>query len=232
MKLVTVRIGEKYGPEYETYLEKKLPDYEFIWVRKPIQDNVMLQWNKMYGMNLDIDEPICVMDIDILLVNDYRKIFEYPIKRGEFLAKPGWWRDTDNEKYKINGGFFKYYPKDVKYIYDKFMQQPGYWQNYYIKNKTTKGPINGEQYFVEDSVRERLKLKLLPYSWFTRWTFDELATVKDTEKWQYNITSKYKKVTGNDYIYLGGEFHPDIKMVHFTHSMNKPHLWKDYEQHI
>ena len=232
MKLVTVRIGEKYGPEYETYLAKKLPDYEFIWVRKPIQDNVMLQWNKMYGMNLDIDEPICVMDIDILLVNDYRKIFEYPIKRGEFLAKPGWWRDTDNEKYKINGGFFKYYPKDVKYIYDKFMQQPGYWQNYYIKNKTTKGPINGEQYFVEDSVRERLKLKLLPYSLFTRWTFDELATVKDTEKWQYNITSKYKKVTGNDYIYLGGEFHPDIKMVHFTHSMNKPHLWKDYEQHI
>ena len=76
MKLVTVRIGEKYVPEYETYLEKKLPDYEFIWVRKPIQDNVMLQWNKMYGMNLDIDEPICVMDIDILLVNDYRKIFE------------------------------------------------------------------------------------------------------------------------------------------------------------
>ena len=72
----------------------------------------------------------------------------------------------------------------------------------------------------------------MPYSWFTRWTFDGLATVKDTEKWQYNITSKYKKVTGNDYIYLGGEFHPDIKMVHFTHSMNKPHLWKEYEQHI
>ena len=34
-----------------------------------------------------------------------RKIFEYPIERGEFLAKPGWWRDTDNSKYKINGGF-------------------------------------------------------------------------------------------------------------------------------
>ncbi len=230
MKLVTVRIGDKYGPEYEKYLESKLPDYEFIWVRKPIQNNVLLQWNKMYGMNLNIDEPVCVMDIDILLVNDYKKIFEYPIERGEFLAKPGWWRDTDNSKYKINGGFFKYYPKDVKYIYDKFMQQPGYWQNYYIKNKTTKGPINGEQYFVEDSVRERLKLKLLPNSWFTRWTFDKLASVKDREKWQFNITSKYKKVTGNDYIYLGGEFHPDIKMVHFTHSMNKPHLWKDYDR--
>ena len=55
MKLVTVRIGDKYGPEYERYLESKLPDYEFIWVREPVQDNVQLQWNKMYGMNLDID---------------------------------------------------------------------------------------------------------------------------------------------------------------------------------
>ena len=39
----------------------------------------------MYGMNLDVDEPICVMDIDILLVNDYKKIFEFPIERGGFL---------------------------------------------------------------------------------------------------------------------------------------------------
>ena len=58
----------------------------------------------MYGMNLDIDEPICVMDIDILLINDYKKIFEYPIERG-VSCKPGWWRDTNQEQYKINGGF-------------------------------------------------------------------------------------------------------------------------------
>jgi len=34
----------------------------------------------MWGMQLDQDEPICVIDIDILLMNDYEKIFEYPIK--------------------------------------------------------------------------------------------------------------------------------------------------------
>ena len=39
----------------------------------------------MYGMNLDVDEPICVMDIDILLVNDYKKIFEYLLKEESFL---------------------------------------------------------------------------------------------------------------------------------------------------
>ena len=63
MKIIAVRIGEKYGPEYEKYLESKLPQHEFVWVREPINDKVQLQWNKMYGMNLDIDEPIVVMDI-------------------------------------------------------------------------------------------------------------------------------------------------------------------------
>ena len=37
MKIVAVRIGKKYGPEYEKYLESMLPEYEFIWIRKPIK---------------------------------------------------------------------------------------------------------------------------------------------------------------------------------------------------
>ncbi len=228
MKILAVRIGNKYGPEYETYLQKKLPEYDFIWIREPINSQVLLQWNKMHGMNLDIDEPICVIDIDILLVNDYKKIFEYPIRRGEFLAVPGWWRDTHKMKYKINGGFFKYYPKDCKYIYEKFMSNINYWQNYYIEKKITLGPVNGEQYFVEDSVKEKLILKTIPDSWITRWVSNDLITDKTNEEWQANLTKKYKDLTGNQYIYLGGEFHNDIKMVHFTHSINKPDEWKDY----
>ena len=101
-----------------------------------------------------------------------------------------------------------------------------------IKNKTTKGPINGEQYFVEDSVRERLNLKLLPCSWFTRWTTGDLINKVNKIDWQTQITTKYREVTGNEYIYLGDKFHSDIKMVHFTHSMNKPHEWIDYDKHI
>ena len=232
MKILAVRIGNKYGPEYETYLQNKLPEYDFIWIREPIHSEVLLQWNKMHGMNLDIDEPICVIDIDILLVNDYKKIFEYPINRGEFLAMPGWWRDTHNHEYKINGGFFKYYPRDCKYIYDKFMADISYWQHYYIEKRITLGPVNGEQYFVEDSVKEKLILKTIPDSWVTRWVSNELITDKTNEDWQSNLTKKYKDLTGNQYIYLGGEFHDDIKMVHFTHSINKPNEWKDYNNFI
>ena len=169
MKIFAVRIGEKYGPEYETYLERKLSKYEIIWIREPYDSRVELQWNKMWAMQQDIDEPICVMDIDVLLVNDYEKIFEYPVEHGQFVAMPGWWRDTKKEGYKINGGFFKYYPKDCKYIYEKFMSDVYGWQRYYIDNGTTNGPVNGEQYFVEDSVNERLELITLPDEWFTRW---------------------------------------------------------------
>ena len=231
MKILAVRIGEKYGPEYEDYLEKKLSGegYTLEWIREPYHPKVTLQWNKMWGMQLDQDKPLCVMDIDVLLMGDYEKIFDYPIERGQFLAMPGWWRDTKKEGYFINGGFFKYYPKDCKYIYDKFMSDIHGWQRYYIDNGVTKGPVNGEQYFVEDSVKERLQLIMLPNHWFTRWAVNEDIVNRSMTKWQVQITRKYQKITGNDYIFLGGEFHPDIKFVHFTHRNNKPMEWEYYE---
>ena len=89
MKIIAIRIGDRYGPEYEKYLEEKLPQHEFIWIRKPIREDVLLQWNKMYGMSLDIEEPIVVMDIDVLLINNYDDLFNYPIKKGQFISIPG-----------------------------------------------------------------------------------------------------------------------------------------------
>lgn len=226
MKIVAVRIGDRYGPEYEEYLENKLPEYEFVWVREPINDQIMLQWNKMIGMTLDTDEPICVMDIDILLLNDYKKIFEYPIERGQFLAAPGWWRwgFSDLEtRFTINGGFYKYYPKDCRYIYDKFMSDPLHWQTTYIEQGFTSGPVNGEQHFINDTVKERLELITLPDEWFCR------MDARKGTNYLPTLNSRYKQVTGNPYAYLGGEFWPEIKFVHFTHMENHPHKWVDYQ---
>ena len=42
-------------------------------------------------------------------------------------------------------------------------------------------------------------------------------------EWQVKISQKYRELTGNPYIYLD-KFHPDIKFVHFTHSINKRFL--------
>lgn len=227
MKIIAVRIGDRYGSEYETYIESKLSNHDIHWIREPLQSNIMLQWNKIYGMTLDIDEPICVMDIDVLLINDYDKIFEYPIERGQFLAAPGWWRDLQGEekqRFRINGGFYKYYPKDCRYIYEKFMEQPEYWQRKYIDEGYTSGPVNGEQHFIEDSVNERLELKVLPNEWFCR-----MESREDVDNSRHTIASMnrlYTQVTSNEYMFMGGEFHPDIKFVHFTHMKNKPDNWK------
>ena len=103
------------------------------------------------------------------------------------------------------------------------------WQKFYIENGTTTGPVNGEQYFVEDSVREQLDLVVLPNEWFTRWVVSDDVVSGSVNRWNYKMTQKYEQLTGNDYIYMGGEFHPDIKYVHFTNRLNKPHEWEDYE---
>lgn len=165
VKVYAVRVGDKYGPEYEERLREKLPNIQFI---NQAEDPFLRQWNKLRFMNMDIDEPICVIDIDIELTNDYMELFEYPIERGEFVSIPAWWKDTWIETYKLNGGFYKYFPKDCKYIHDKFVKDPQKWTTFYVDNGTTVGPINGEQYFVEDSVKERLKLKLVPEDWVQR----------------------------------------------------------------
>ena len=104
-----------------------------------------------------------------------------------------------------------------------------HWQGFYIENGTTTGPVNGEQYFVEDSVKEQLDLVVLPNEWFTRWVVSDEIVSGNVNQWNYKMTQKYEQLTGNDYIYMGGEFHPDIKYVHFTNRLNKIHEWKDYE---
>ena len=212
MKIYALRIGDKYGPEYETYLKEKLKDYDLTIINEPFDDRVALQWNKMFFMNLDIDEPICVIDIDIVLLNDYKKIFDYPIEKGQFLAMRQWWGDTTVQL--TNGGFFKYYPKDCKYIFDKFMKNIDYWQGHYIEKGITVGPVNGEQNFVEESVKEKLDLVTFSDKWVTRWSQDT-----DVNKTLNDLYLKYFQ----EPLIVDGKFQDNIKMVHFTYSLNKPH---------
>jgi hypothetical protein len=209
-RVYAVRTGDRYGPEFEDYIDSKVPNV--TWIREETIGKH--QWNKLIPMSLDIDEPVCVIDIDVSFINDYMDLFNYPIERGQFVATQSWWKDTDVDGYKLQGGFQKYYPKDCKYIYDKFVSDSEYWMEYYIKNGTTCGPVNGEQYFVEDSVKERLKLKFLPETWMTNWN-----------KWaQYNnnfILDANLRYPG-EYLFLGEEFNPDVRLLHFQGS-NTPH---------
>ena len=201
MRIYCVRIGNKYGQQYEDYMNDKLSDYEVIWIKEPIRPNIPLQWNKMAAMNDDSNEPILVLDIDKLLINDYKEAIEYPIKHGEFLAAPNPWSKS---KIAMSGGFYKFYPRECKYIYDTYINNIDYHTNYYIKNGYTIGPVNGEYLFVHDMIQKKLKLKLLPDAWVTRGDSESRAAAFDS----------------------------NIKFVHFTGSLNKPHEWKRYDEYL
>ena len=203
VRVFAVRIGDKFGQDVEDYIESKLPNV--TWIRDELP-GVKLQWNKMRVMNMDVDEPVVVIDIDLEFINDYMDAINYPIERGEFLSAKSWWQDSlrNDVSYSVNGGFFKYYPKDCKYIYDKFMSNKDYWQRYYIKNGITVGPVNGEQYFVEDSVKENLKLRFLPETWFTK------GVNAPSKDWWARMNFMYP---GN-WLYLDNEYHTDIKIIH------------------
>lgn len=208
-RVYAVRIGDRYDQSVEDYINSKIDNV--TWIRE--ESIGKLQWNKLIPMSLDIDDPVCVIDIDVALINDYMDMINYPIERGEFVAAQRWWGEIADSKYKLQGGFQKYYPRDCRYIYDKFVSNPEYWMEYYIKNGSTVGPVNGEQHFVQDSVEERLKLKYLPATWTTTWIdFGELR-----EEFLIACNIAYP----GEYAYIDG-FNPEIRLVHYQED-NTPH---------
>lgn len=218
-QVFAVRIGDKYGPEFQDYINSKIPCMN--WIREPFDPRVKLQWNKLYPMSLiSIDEPVVVIDIDTVWINDYMDIINYPIERGEFLSVRCWWNESDNSKYKMQGGFQKYYPKDCWPIFDTFMEDPEYWQEYYIKNGTTVGPVNGEQYFVYDQANMHLKMKYIPETWTTKWI------TNPNSRWISDANIAYPGL----YLHDSSSFNPEIRMIHLQNQKDPNAILKTVQE--
>ena len=205
-KVLAVRIGDRYGPEYEDYLKSKIPNIDFV---RTSDCRFKLQWNKVGFMDLPTDDPIVVIDIDILLMNDYMELIEYPIEKGQFLGLQSWWADTAHTGYSLNGAFYKYYPKDCKYIYKKLCSDPQYWMHHYIGAGITHGPVNGEQHFVQNQLElHDTNVSMFPEKHIVKWHKDDYYI-------QTCIEHDYKKWTGNKYL-LDEDWHEDVKVIHYA----------------
>jgi len=198
VKVFAVRVGNRYGPEYEDYLRAKIPHIQFLNEEK---EEFKLQWNKLHFFNLDVNEPIVVIDIDLELINDYQNLFEYEIKQDEFLTIKPWWDDR-----KINGGFYKFYPLSFKYVYEEFSANKNKWERYFIENGTKPGPVNGEEDYVYSMIKDNLKF--LPEEW--------CVSYPKNNDWS-KLNSKYK----GDYVYLGNKFNQNIKLIHYSGVNNR-----------
>lgn len=202
VKVFAVRVGDRYGPEYEEYLKSKIPNITFLTTPEP---DLVWQWNKIHFFNYHSNEPIVVVDVDIELYNNYDDLINYPVSHGEFLTINPWW-DNNKHSCDINGGFYKFYPSDTRYIYEEFMDQPDYWRRCFIDMGIKPGPVNGEENFVSRIAKQKLKIKYLPDNWVTR------MVPNISNKHLISLTKKYP----GDYITLGGQYNPDIKLVHFN----------------
>ena len=85
------------------------------------------------------------------------------------------------------------------------MNDIDYWTNYYIKNgSTTWSGCMESSYMYMNKCLKQLKLKLLPDEWVAR------------------CDAEWPDQT----------FPSERKLVHFTHSLNKPHEWRGYAKYI
>jgi hypothetical protein len=201
VKVFAVRVGNRYGPEYEDYLRSKIPNIEFLTQPEP---DLIWQWNKMHFFNYDCEEPIVVIDVDIELHNNYMDLINYPIEHGQFLTLNPWW-DPNKNCCDINGGFYKFYPQDTKYIYEEFMSNPNHWRRHWIELGIKPGPTGGEENFVSLMASKKLEIVYAPEQWYTRFVSNH------DNKWLVELNNKYP----GSYAYLD-QFNPDIKLVHYN----------------
>ena len=181
---------------------------------KPItKKDKKLQWYKIdfFKSNFVDGDNLILMDIDMDILGNIDFLFN-EIAEDEFKGTHRWWwqeKDLDAGLKALSGSVYSFKNGKHSYISEKFEEDIPYWQEYFIKNKTASGPVNGEQHFVQMMVQNK-NFTFFPSTHIAKWHTDSLFE-------QTRIEYSYVKYTGNKYLEDGsGNFHPDLKIVHYA----------------
>lgn len=234
MNILTLKVGTKYSAEYVNRLYNAIKRNtsiafnfycntedasglidEIRVVELSDPESFKLQWHKLKFhqsgfANIANGETCLILDIDWMIIDNIDELLSIDI--GErFGCFHRWWSNLTH-KCRINGGLQMFRMGTTNYLYEEFMKKPEYWQEYYIRNGLASGPVNGEQNFIDEHVtHERL---WLPEKWFAKYNDEEYTKIQ--RNW-------HNKVNSDEPYFLGGEFHEDIKMVHFSNADNMIH---------
>lgn len=235
MNILTLKVGDRYSSDYVNRLFYGLKrnsdiDFKFYCYTEdtkgldkdiysiPIYErpDVLKQWYKIDFHNMPHIQGKClVLDIDYIVVNDVNDILNWDLPPQHLGCNYRWWSML-TDYCSINGGFQMFYQGDTKHLYDRFYEDPTYWQRYYILRKEAEPPINGEQNFVDEHCE--CQRSWLPSEWFAKYQETELGKIQDL--W-------HERVDSDDPYFMGGEFNEKIKMVHFSNSNNLIHDYQD-----
>lgn len=227
--ILTVLTGTKYSVDdvnklYYSLLQNTSKKFKFYCYTDherfdkgihiiPIEKkNKKFQWYKIDFFQKDFvkEKDICVMDIDVDIVGNMDFIFDR-VKKNEFRGTRRWWWEHKRvgTEYALSGTMYKFQNGSHQYVYNTFEADIEYWQEYYIKNGITKGPVNGEQHYVQDQIIQNTKEKsFFPIEKIVKWNENDVRTQIEVEK-------KYIEITGLDYL-ENGAFHPKVSVVHYA----------------
>lgn len=232
MIICTVLTGTKYSYKrvnklYDELKKNTSVDFKFLCytnhkenfhediIIKPIENkDKKLQWYKLDFFKKDFVEEsdIIVMDIDIDIVGNVDFLFD---DYEGFVGTNRWWWRWREDKYNIpialSGTVYKFKNGEHQYVVDEFEKDIPYWEEYFIKNEITVGPVNGEQHFVQHMLLEnKASYTHFPTRYIIKWNENDIAA-------QSKLEADYWKHTGNRYIEADG-WNPDVRIIHYAGS--------------
>jgi len=235
MNVLTLKVGDKYGPEYINRLYSAIKrnstvDFDFYCYTEDssgLDDNIHIiplrlrhdvvkQWYKIDFHHMPKLHGKClILDIDYIIIDNIDDILTWNLPKNTLGCQERWWSNRI-DYCRINGGFQMFHQGDTKHLYDTFYKDPEYWQRYYVDRGEAEGPVNGEQNFVDNHCP--LDRSWLPSEWFAKYQENELSKIQGL--WSERINS-------NDPFFMAGEFNENIKMVHFSNANNAMHQYND-----
>lgn len=134
MRVIVVRQGNRYGPEYVRALQKQVkettPHAQFLCLSDQ-QDNGCLTvhmqtdykgwWSKLelFSPALQDLRPFLYLDLDTFVMDDLTECFTVPT---QFTMLRDFYRPEGGQSAMM------YIPKDVDHIWNKWIKRPDYWQ--------------------------------------------------------------------------------------------------------
>ena len=231
IKIYCLYFEGKYTPEYVNRLYRSIKrncavNTHFVCysdtevecdelIPLPKDTPIKAHWFKLQFFDKTFTGPgkIIVMDIDQVVVSDITDMITYPVGRNKLVSYQKWWSTPTTI---INGGWYKFNAGDFQCVWDKYISDPEKWQLHYFNTGVVHYKYFGEQNFVQDTVLENGgQIVTMPGQWVAKITHDK----DNNEKIQRQYVATFNQM----YMFLGDEWNPNVKIVHFANPDNDIH---------